>query len=215
MISLGGLTSASAAIVEVGGGTTSVDLDLITLESVGLVLAGANSSGTPAPNFIVGFPINSRTGGAIPTSFTYDSAVFEPFSGSLEHTGTVSFTSGANTLILGDFTIGYDSLRIDGGTGASGFFVESTTGAITDGLDAVLFDISGPSPATSLSELTITGADLGTGGAVLLVSPELAGLLGNAALTGAPIGSARVDALAIPEPSSAMLGLLFGMRRRR
>ena len=217
VISLTCLSSASAAIVEVGGGTTSVDLDLTTLGSVGLTLTGSDTTGTAAPNFIVGFPINSRAGGAIPTTFTYDSDAFAPFGGSLEHTGTVTFSLGPDTLVLGDFTIGYDAGRIDAGTGASGFFVESTTGGVTNGLNAVLFDINGPNPVTDLSSLTITGSE-GTGGAGLLVSPELAGLLGNAGLIGATVGSARVDALAIPEPSSAILGILgalLGVSRRR
>ena len=215
VISLASLSSASAVVVEVGGGTTSVDLDLMTLETVGLTLTGADTTGTAEPNFIVGFPINSRTGGVIPTTFTYDSAAFAPFGGAIEHTGTVSFILGGNPLVLGDFTIGYDAGRVAGA--ASGFFVESTTGGITDGLNAILFDISGPTPATSLTELTITGGEP-TGGAGLLVSPELAGLLGNNGLIGATVGSARVDALAIPEPSTALLGLVglaFGMRRRR
>lgn len=109
-------------------------------------------------------------------------------------------------LVVGDFTIGFDGNRVDGGTGASGFFVASNTASLGPaGIDAILFDVGGPIPTTSTSSLTITGSEP-TGGAALLVSPELAGVLGNAALTGATVGSARVDA--IPEPSTSLLGLL-------
>lgn len=198
------MNTSTAAIVEVSGGATSVDLDTATLASVGLNLTGANPTAPAAPNFAVGFDITGRTAGVLPTTFTYDSDAFAPFAGTIEHTGTVEFNGGG--LVVGDFTIGFDGNRVDGGTGASGFFVASNTASLGPaGIDAILFDVGGPIPTTSTSSLTITGSEP-TGGAALLVSPELAGVLGNAALTGATVGSARVDA--IPEPSTSLLGLL-------
>lgn len=214
---IGALTGASlssAATVEVASGTTSVDLDFQALQAAaGLVLQSANNTVAPAAGFAVGFPVNSRDAAAFPTTFTFDSANFAPFAGTIEHTGTVTFLLGQDTITVGNFTIGYDMGRVAGE--ASGFFVESTTGGLADGLDAIMFDISGPVPGVTSSSLTITGTEA-TGGAGLLVSPELAGALGNAGLTGALVGSARVDA--IPEPSAVILSLLalpVFLRRRR
>ena len=59
------------------------------------------------------FPITGTT------TFQYTAGTFAPFSGTIEHAGTVSFN--ANTLTIGNFTIGFDAARA--GATTSGFFV--------------------------------------------------------------------------------------------
>jgi len=203
---IAGATLSSAAIVELSSGVTSVDLDFAALENAaGLVLQGTDNTVPAATGFAVGFPVNPRNAAEVPTNFTFDSPNFSPFAGTIEHTGTVSFGLGQGGVILGNFTIGFDASRVVGE--ASGFFVASTTGGLVSGLDAIIFDISGPVPAASASGLTLTGTEA-TGGAGLLVSPELAGVLGDENLAGALVGSARLDAAAIPEPAAILLSLL-------
>ena len=189
----------------VDGGQTNVLLDTDLLSSVGLTLSGV-SSDVIVPGDLgmdsVAFEINPRFG-TDPTTFAYELFSLAPFSGSIEHTGSVFFNM--DDLEVGNFSIGYDAARV--GALSSGFFVESTVG-----LEEILFDIENPSfldaqPTT----LTIT--------ANLLVSPELAGVLGNGALTGTDVGDARVNATAIPEPAGfsalAILGLAACFRRRK
>ena len=85
-------------------------------------------------------------------------------------------------LELGDFTIGFDPARVS--EDASGFFVADTLS-----VGAPLFDISNPEILTlEDGKLVIDSADL-------LVSPELAGVLGDEGLTGADVGDARIDAM--------------------
>ena len=84
-------------------------------------------------------------------------------------------------LNLGDFTIGFDENRVTETT--SGFFVAETLS-----VGAPLFDISNPEILTAEDgTLVIDQADL-------LVSPELAALLGDTDLIGADVGDARIDA---------------------
>ena len=84
-------------------------------------------------------------------------------------------------LEVGDFSIGFDPARVS--DDASGFFVADT---IT--FNAPLFDVGNP------GVLSAEGDTLLLDEADLLVSPELAGVLGNEALIGADVGDARIDA---------------------
>ncbi|MBF2027567.1 MAG: PEP-CTERM sorting domain-containing protein [Oscillatoriales cyanobacterium C42_A2020_001] len=188
---------AAAATFQLASGVTSVFLDLPTLESVGLQLTGANNTVSPvSSDFLVGFPITPAT----TFTFTTDGG-FAPVGGTIEHTGSVTFN---NALTVGNFSIGFDPVRAVGA--ASGFFVRDT---ITTG--AALFDVAVP------SSLSFDGVNLALV-ADLLVSSELAGVLGNPGLAGAEIGAASINGTAVPEPAT-MLGALaaggFLAARRR
>lgn len=182
---------ASAATFVLETGVTSVFLDLPTLASVGLNLTGADGTVPPvSPAFLVGFPITPAT------DFTFTTTGgFAPVSGTIEHTGSVTFN---NALTVGNFSIGFDPVRAVGN--ASGFFVRDT---ITTG--AALFDVAAPS-SLSFSESTLK-LDLV---ANLLVSPELAGVLGNTGLAGAEVGSASINGEAVPEPATLLGALAAG-----
>jgi len=192
---------ANAATFSLQSGVTSVGLDLRTLGSVGLNLTG--SSGTVPPvssDFLVGFTITPNT------TFTFNnsgSSIVPPFSGTIEHTGSVTFN---NALTVGNFSIGFNPARAIGS--ASGFFVRDT---ITTG--AVLFDLAAPRTA-AFNEQNLGVNVVGD----LLVSPELAGVLGNSSLTGARVGAASINGQAVPEPTT-IAGVLaatgFWAARRR
>ena len=212
-------TSAHAATTFLTGGVTSVDLDTQLLTSAaGLTLTSVAGTAPAAGGFAVGFDINSRGGSASSTTFSFDDTTVTPFSGTIEHTGTITFNGGTPAEVtVGDLRIGFDNARVAGM--ASGFFVESTTG-----FPAILFDIGTLSPVPSPTSLTITGT-APTGGANLFVSPELAAALQSEGfttddLTGADVGSARLDGIAaVPEPSASILALAgiagLALRRRR
>ena len=218
--------TSQAATTFLTDGTTSVDLDTDLLSNAaGLTLSTAMPTATPSAGFLAGFDINARSGGSLNTTFAFDDTNVAPFSGTIEHTGTVTFNEGlATEVTVGNFRIGYDDNRVSAAN--SGFFVESTTG-----LGAILFDIGVLNPVPTSTSLTVTGSGSGldavTGGANLYVSPELAGVLNDdnfagagTDLTGADVGSARIDGIAVvPEPSSALLGLAglagLALRRRR
>jgi hypothetical protein len=185
-------TQAQAATFQLQSGVTSVFLDLPTLQSVGLSLTGATDVVDPVSSaFLVGFPILPST------TFTFESgaAGFAPVGGTIEHSGSVTFN---NALTLGNFSIGFDQARAGGN--ASGFFIRDT---ITT--NAILFDVAVP---TSLlfddQNLTLDIA------ASLLVSPELAGILGNDDLGGAEIGAASINGAAVPEPTTILGALAAG-----
>jgi hypothetical protein len=189
-----------AAPSNVSGGQTSVLLDTETLASVGLNLSGV-SSDVITPGELTGsvaFGINSRNAPTLPTTFSYTPSSLAPFSGTIEHTGSVFFNN--DSVEVGNFTIGYDAGRV-----GSGFYVESTTGVA-----AILFDVGSPSVNAGPSALIID--------ADLLVSPEFAGYLGNTGLTGADVGDARVNAV-VPAPGALLLGgigaTLVGYLRRK
>lgn len=191
--------TAIAATFVLETGVTSVFLDLPTLQSVGLNLTGAASVVDPVSSaFLVGFPITPAT------NFTFTTnGGFAPVSGTIEHSGSVTFN---NALTVGNFSIGFDPTRAVGN--ASGFFVRDT---ITTG--AALFDVA--TPTSLLFDESTLKLDLT---ADLLVSPELAGVLGNTGLAGAEIGAASINGAAVPEPAT-MLGALaaggFLAARRR
>ena len=199
------LTAASvnAQVVEVVGGQTNVALDFATLESAAnLVLSSVTSDvinpGTLADS--VAFPINARDAASLATTFSYDPSDFPgTFSGAIEHTGSVLFN--ADSVEVGNFTIGFDGDRVGnlGGAG-SGFFVASTTG-----IAANLFDV------VNIGTLTTTTSNLEIG-ADLAVSPEFGSFLldnglSNSNLEGAVVGAALVQAV-VPEPSAGILLLL-------
>lgn len=196
---------ASAQDSEVIGGQTSVLLDTTTLSSVGLDLSGVSPDvivpGNLGPDSVA-FTINPRNGN-LPTTFTYTPDTLAPFSGTIEHAGSVFFNN--DTVVVGDFTIGFDANRVT--TENSGFFVESTTG-----IAAILFDVENPTGLfASVDTLEIT--------ADLLVSAEFAAFLGDPNLAGVDVGDALVQANAVPEPSSMAVIGLFGLaavlRRRK
>ena len=187
------------------GGQTNVLLDTATLSSVGLDLSSV-STDVIAPGDLgegsVAFGINSRFDSPA-TTFAYQTTNLSPFSGSIEHRGSVFFND--DTVEVGDFSIGFDPGRVAGAN--SGFFVESTTG-----LEAILFDVETPTTLNAGPGVLEIGANL-------LVSSEFATVLGNSALSGADVGDAFVaGASAVPEPSSLavipLLGLGFLLRRR-
>ena len=193
--------SHAQAGVIVGGGQTSVALDLPLLSSVGL-----NLTGTTGPVIVPGelpgsvaFPITGAT------TFEYTAGTVAPFSGTIEHAGGVTFN---DTLTVGDFTIGYDAARVGGAR--SGFFVADNIGFP----GAVLFDIGSLDVTTASTTLLLAAGDL-------LVSSTLAGVLGNTQLTGVDVGDALVRATAVPEPGvlalllvSGIAGVYAGRRRR-
>jgi hypothetical protein len=167
----------------VNSGKTSVFLDSNVLETAGLTITTtdaveANTQGFPQGQPAVGFEIKPETD----FTFTQENG-FTPVSGTIEHSGSLTF-EGVGT--VGDFSIGFDASRDTDKT--SGFFVADTLDT-----DAILFDLSDPQTANFQGEnLTIADSDL-------LVSPELATLLGNQSLAGADIGGARIDAIAQPQ----------------
>ncbi|QDV72540.1 PEP-CTERM sorting domain-containing protein [Botrimarina mediterranea] len=187
------------AQADVQSGFTSVALDTATLSAAAGLDLSSVSPGIGAGTLpgSVAFPINARDAATLPTTFTYTPNDFPtgPFSGSIEHTGSVFFN--ADAVEVGNFTIGFDAARAVGA--ASGFYVESTTGVA-----AILFDTS----VVALDSASESQLDLTVD---LLVSPEFASFLGDTALTGADVGDARILA-AIPEPTSlSLLGVLGGV----
>lgn len=209
-----GMLATAAQAFPVITSTTSVSLDGELLLSVTDFTGVASvDTSTPYPGFDFGFPITGDT--------TFDTGTL---TGEIAHTGGVKLSNESTSVTLGDFDIAYDADRATGD--ASGFFVADNI--FTDG--AVVFDIAA-SPTIDvlqldpvLSKLTISNADL-------LLSEELAGLLQGAGLlsgelmaedvAGATVGSARVDAFLIPEPSTLTLGVMgllaiaAGRTRRR
>ena len=170
-------------------GVTSVYLDFDLLEDVaGISLVSADSDVEPEdrfaflPEFQVGFEITDET------DFRFEPVGFVPVGGSIEHAGTITLAVGEAQVTVGEFSIGYNAARAS--ERRSGFFVADT---LDDALGlGILFDLGIPATAEVSG---IDGDDLNLGDADLLLSPELAGALGNADLAGADVGDARVDGL--------------------
>lgn len=208
---LGG--SVHAEQVGVLGGQTNVLLDTELLSSAASLELSSVAGPVIAPGNLgpdsVAFPINARDAATLPTTFAYDSDDFlGTFSGTIEHEGSVRFN--ADTVDVGDFTIGFDGARagtLDGK--ASGFFVQDNVD-----LGAILFDIENPSTLSATATELVIGANL-------LVSPEFGAFLfdnglSQSNLQGADVGDALVEAI-VPEPASlALLGFagLLAARRR-
>lgn len=195
-------TTTLATAADVIGGRTNVALDTVALSAAANLNLSSVSPGIGAGVLpgSVAFPINPRDAATLPTTFSYTAGDFPggPFSGTIEHTGSVFFNS--DTVEVGDFTIGFDASRAT--SGASGFFVESTTG-----IAAILFDTA----VAGLDRQDEGGLDLTVD---LLVSPEFATFLvdnslATADLTGVDVGDARIQA-AVPEPGALALALLGG-----
>ena len=174
-------------------GTTSVALnaDLIA-SAAGLTLTTVDNTVESIPvDFGVGFDISETSGFVFSNNNDYR--------GEIEHTGTVTFSSEAGDITVGNFTIGFDADRQnENATGAndpSGFFVTNTfEGVLPDG--AILFDVGNP------ESLEITDTGLNVGNANLLVASEFASVLfdtglATADLTGADVGDATISATTI------------------
>ena len=193
--------ASTAGLVQ--DGTTSVNLDVETIASAtGLTLADAVDTAVSFPaDFGVGFDIteestlvvDQNTGAPIPVGA--DPSDGTPLFGEIEHTGIVTFTTAADPITVGDFTIGFDPARspddaLDMGTPQpSGFFVANGVEGSLDG--AILFDVS----ISDLESVQITDTGLTVGSADLLVSEEFATVLGNTDLIGADVGNTTVQAI--------------------
>ncbi|MDZ7995627.1 MAG: hypothetical protein RM022_001155 [Nostoc sp. EfeVER01] len=182
-----------AATFKVISGVTSIDRDHEEiLSSIGLNLTGTNQTVAPIPsNYLVGFNIDSLT------NFTFsDKGGFTPLSGTIEHTGTVTFN---NQITVGDFSIGFAPERTV--TGASGLVLRDTFS-----LNTILFDLNTP------GLVAFDGQNLTIPDVQLLISPEFADILGDSKLTGLFAGTARIDAqvTAVPEPDSVLATLVAG-----
>ncbi|MFN6460284.1 MAG: hypothetical protein RMZ41_000360 [Nostoc sp. DedVER02] len=185
-----------AATFKVISGVTSIDRDHEDiLQSIGLTLTGTNNTVAPIPSsYLVGFNIDSAT------NFTFsDEGGFTPLSGTIEHTGTVTFDNLGNLITVGEFSVGFAPGRTT--KDASGFVLRDTFS-----LDTILFDLSLPEP------VAFDGKNLTIPDVKLLVSPEFAKILGNPDLTGLFAGTARIDAqvAAVPEPDSVLAVLAVG-----
>lgn len=201
------VSQSYAQSVPVTGGMTSIQLNTQLLGQLGLTI-GDVSDEVIVPGSLpnsVGLPINARNAAspALPTTFIYTAGTLAPFSGVLEHTGSIFFASGDDLTETGNFEIAYDAGRVGGAR--SGFFVRSTVG-----LEGILFDIANPTLLQPLANsLTVQ--------APLLFSPELATVLEAPTISGLEIGQARIEA--VPEPASAglvlagSLGLISLIRR--
>lgn len=194
-----------------GNSLTSVLLDTALLESLGIFIESVDAD-VVAPGALgdasVAFPIVASSD----FTFSFDTTDgLTPLSGEIEHIGELTFadaetepqaTSPVAGLTVGDFAISVDSERATGN--ASGFFVADTVLDLdTDGAADVvpLFDIAldgGPNSNPAATVALADDAALQIAGADLLVSPELAGLLGDENLAGADVGDAQIETTVTP-----------------
>jgi hypothetical protein len=195
----------AATPYQLTGGTTSVTLDNAQLTGLGLTFSSSSGTVAPASGYSYGFGIlpPSSNPSAVGSSFTfnYDGGLLTPVGGSIEHTGSLSY-SVAPTLALGspfeigDFGIGFDGV---------GFNVTDNYSTGTP-----LFNLA-VNPANAI----LNGSNLSIAGS-LLVSSELNDILENASgnfnlnLTGTTIGSAQINATAAAIPTPALLPAVVG-----
>ena len=183
---------------QINDGTTSANLDTELLASAaGLSLIDAESTGHPAEGFAVGFDITEGSQLILSADVFNDPSDLSPEYGfaDINHTGTVTFSSNAGDITVGDFNIGYDASRQTEDT--SGFFLENTVdGTVPDG--TILFDVSIPE-SVRISDIDPLSGNVHNFGPVdLLVAPEFATLLSDAGLaasdlTGADVGDAATS----------------------
>jgi hypothetical protein len=173
---------------KVNSGVTSVALDTELLKSAaGLTLDSTKNTVPPASDkYAVGFAIKPDS------SFVYNEKNgFTPVSGTIEHSGTVTFkTDGIGLVTVGDFSVGYDSSRKS--DKASGFYIKDVAGT-----GAILFDVGNP------ASLSATPTTFNVGCADLLVSPEFDTFLNQKGLAkssikGADVGDVQIDAMSMP-----------------
>jgi hypothetical protein len=174
-------------------GVTSIDHDHEDiLRNIGLTLTGGNHTVAPIPrNYLVGFNIDSAT------NFTFsDQGGFTPLSGTIEHTGTVTFN---NQITVGEFSIGFAPGRTT--KDASGLVLKDTIS-----LNTILFDLSAPG-LVAFDGQTLTIPDV-----KLLISPEFANILQKPDLIGLYAGTAQINTkvAAVPEPNSVLATLVAG-----
>lgn len=204
---------AQAEMAKVVGGKTNIDLDDTVLGALGASYVGSEGSVDFAEGYTVAFPISPRD--AIPpTTFTYDAVAFEPFSGQVEHTGSMTLAIGPvgqqTEVVVGNFSVMFDASRFVENV-KSGFYVKDNVSLLVP-----LFDLGPP----SLLEPAVDGAQVK---ARLLITSELETALGadEGEIAGIDVGEVYVQAQAVPEPSTALLGLLGAgaiavlLRRRR
>ncbi len=201
---------ASADMVDVVGGQTSVLLDLELIGSVtDLVLTGVSEDVILPGNLgadSVAFAITPPGAASGPTTFGYDSDdFFGTFSGVIGHRGTLTFNE---SITLGNFDIGYDA-DLAAFTVSDTFFDGSGLGA--------LFAVEITDAAPLVDTFDVTGD--------LLITANFASILldlglTNTDLTGADVGDAWVQGLnqTVPAPGALALGgiafLAAGRRRR-
>ncbi len=157
-------------------GVTNVSFDTEFLASeAGLTFSEAEDTVEPTSEvFDLGFDITEES------DFVFSEANgFTPLGGTIEHTGTVTFESGAGDVTVGDVSVSYDESRVSDTT--SGLFVSNNVeGVIPE--EAVLFDVG-----------TFDGSILNIGKADLLIANEFADILqetglASSDLTGADVG---------------------------
>ena len=138
-------------------GVTNVSFDTEFLASeAGLTFSEAEDTVEPtSEEFDLGFDITEES------DFVFSEANgFTPLGGTIEHTGTVTFESGAGDVTVGDVSVSYDESRVSDTT--SGLFVSNNVeGVIPE--EAVLFDVG-----------TFDGSILNIGKADLLIANEFA-----------------------------------------
>lgn len=200
-----------AGLAQVKGGTTNFSFDAAALEAAGLKISSIRSpirpilpattgpTVMPPPNVGV-FPI-LRT-----SDFVYKTPSQEPVSGVIKHAGSVGFNE--ETLIMGNFAIGYDASRIPVITvigGPSGYYVFSRT---STGDKQIFFDISSTSDPALSTASSVRFLVKGN----LLVAPELAEKLEKPEAAGDDVGDARINALSAPvmRPAVVVTGMLAG-----
>ena len=173
---------------KVNSGVTSVALDTELLKSAaGLTLDSSSNTIAPASDkYALGFGIKHSS------DLIYnDQNGFKPVSGTIEHSGTVTFkTDSLGPVTVGDFSVGYNGDRKSDKT--SGFYIKDIAGT-----GAILFDVSNP------DSLTANSNSLNVGRADLLVAPEFDRFLNEKGLAqqsikGADVGDVQLDALSSP-----------------
>jgi hypothetical protein len=193
----------AATLYQLTGGTTSLTLDHSQLAGLGLTFSGQSGTVDPASGYSYGFGILPPSSDSVGSSFTFDyeGGFFNPASGSIEHTGSLSYAVAESLSLLSPFKIGDFGIGFDG----VGFSVTDNYSTGTS-----LFNLA-VNPASAIlngSNLTFNGD--------LLISSELNDILENASgnfdlnLTGAAIGSAQINATAAVIPTPALLPAVVG-----